>query len=205
MRTALISMTAVALLAACGGGDGVKYARGTASIQHVPAPTSAEVTGYDVVSKSDLEKRDFSDIAPVSGSLTQSVALRALSIPGAEARRTANGFIVTVPETAFFTHPNATVNPRSMPYLTRLAAAMHKDPSVRLDIIAHYHYDGRNQEALVHSQRRAVAIQAALMSRSVPASRTQAIGAGDQTPISSNSDPVGQRENRRIEFHFQRG
>lgn len=204
MRT-IISLLTVVVVAACGGGGDFKYAPGTASITHLPEPTMGERTGHTVISKSDLEKSDFSGLNVSSERLTQAAVLRALSVPGAKAERTSDGFIVRVPETSFFTHPSARINPASMPYLTRLAAAMHKDPNVSLDIIAHYHYDGQNRKALSESQKRAVAIQGALLSRSIPVSRTRAIGAGDQNPIASNSDPVGQRENRRIEFHFKRG
>lgn len=205
MKTGLIALTTVALLSACGGGGDFKYAPGTASIQHVPGPEVKNTSGYEVVSKSDLEKRDFFGVSPVSQRLSPSIVMRALSVQGAETRRTADGFIVSVPDTTFFTHPSARINPGSMPYLTRLAAAMHKDPAAKLDIVAHYHYDGMNHKALSESQKRAVAIQGALLSRSIPVSRTRAIGAGDQNPVASNSDPVGQRENRRIEFHFKRG
>lgn len=205
MRSSYFLLGAVLTLAACGGGGDFKYAPGTASIERVPARTTAQETGYDVVSKSDLEKRDYIGMQVAEQRMTQSIALRALDVPGVEGRRTADGFVITVPDKAFFVHPSAQISPNTMPYVTRLAAAMLKDPSVSLDVVAHYHFDGQNRKSLVESQKRAVAFQAALLSRGVGVSRVRAIGAGDQNPVASNRDPVGQQENRRIEFHFKRG
>lgn len=194
----------VLALSACSGGGDMKYAPGTASVTRVDVQQN-ETPGPKVVSKSDLERWDFVDVSANAQTLTPSVAKRALALPGAEFRRVADGFVISVPDTPLFTHPNTRINPGAMPYMTRLAAALLKDPSVRLDVIAHYHYDGENQKALLQSERRAVAVQAALLSRSVPVSRVRAIGAGDRSPIVSNATPLGQSQNRRIEFHFRKG
>lgn len=203
MKTSIIILTGLMALTACGSG-GPRYAPGTASITIEPnsVPRSGNV---DVISKSDLEKRSYAGLAVEQKVLTPAMAQRALDVPGATFRQVADGFVITVPEDPFFTHPSARINPRAMPYMTRLAAALLKDPSSRLDIIAHYHYDGKNRKALAESEKRAVAMQAALLSRSVGLSRVRAIGAGDRNPVASNSDPLGQKNNRRIEFHFRRG
>lgn len=204
MKRHLIILAGLTALAACGGGSGPRYAPGTAGITIEPNRDARGAT-VDVVSKSDLEKRSYAGLTVAQQTLTPAVARRALDVPGATFRRVDDGFVISVPEDPFFTHPSARINPRAMPYMTRLAAALLKDPSARLDIIAHYHYDGMNRKALAESEKRAVAMQAALLSRSVGLSRVRAIGAGDRNPVADNSDPLGQKHNRRIEFHFRRG
>lgn len=204
MNKTIMSMILIGTLTACGGGDDRHYDRGTAIITVTPTAKRAEPSP-DVVLKSDLERRDYSDLVVNQQSLTPAIAMRALGVPGATLTRVSDGFVVTVPEDPFFTHPASRINPTAMPYITRLAAAILKDPTVHLDIIANYHYDGMNRKALAESEKRAVAIQAALLSRSVGLSRVRAIGAGDRNPIADNRDPLGQKINRRIEFHFRRG
>lgn len=196
-------MLMLGLLTACGDG-GPKYARGYAGIQTVPAKEEVNNSPYTVVSKSDLEKWDYSDVKPVEQKLTKSIAVRALNVNGVTSHNVDDGFVVTIPEYPFFTHPSSRINPGAMPLITRLAAAMLKDPSVRLDIISHYHYDGNNHKALAESQKRAVAIQAGLMSRGVGLERTRAVGAGDQNPVAQNGNPINEQKNRRIELHFKR-
>lgn len=203
MRKHLIILAGLTALAACDSG-GPRYAPGTAGISIEPnrVTRSGEV---EVVSKSDINKRSYADLNVHQRTLSPAVAKRALDVPGASFRRVEGGFVITVPEDPFFTHPSSRINPGAMPYVTRLAAALLKDPSVSLDIVAHYHYDGMNRKALAESEKRAVALQAALLSRSVGLSRVRAIGAGDRNPITNNADPMGQKNNRRIEFHFRRG
>lgn len=159
----------------------------------------------EIITKSDLEKRSYDDMTVSTAPISRGAVVRALGVPGSRAQTVSGGVLVTTPEDPFFTHPSSRINPLAMPYITRLAAVLLKDPGARLDIIVHYHYEGMNRKALAESEKRAVAIQGALLSRGVALSRVRAIGVGDQSPVADNGSAAGRKMNRRIEFLVRRG
>lgn len=140
-----------------------------------------------------------------SGAGEQGAAL-ARKIVGIFADMGANAFtvngerVVRIPERALFLHPSSAIDPAAMPRVTEMAKALHAHPKTWIDIIGHYHSDGRPAHALTRSARRAVSLQAALMSRKVAIERLRTSGLGEAWPIASNSSPEGQSSNRRIEI-----
>ena len=52
------------------------------------------------------------------------------------------------------------------------------------------------------SERRAGAVQAALLERGVTQIRSGAVGKGESTPVASNDDAGGRQQNRRVEMIF---
>lgn len=111
--------------------------------------------------------------------------------------------LVMLPETMLFKHPSPAILPEAMGWIERIAAEMLRQKRVRLDVLGHWHSDGRPSQALVQSERRAVAMQAALMSRGIPLSRIVATGLGEAYPVARNDTPKGQRDNRRIDLVFR--
>lgn len=174
------------LLGACGGGQGPApgdYPVVLATVEPVQA-RPAVVRAAPAVRAQALRVADLE------------AAVR--DIPGARVE----GFLVTLPEEPVFQHPSAWVQQPGRMAMTRIAALMHADPRVRVDIVAHDHSDGRPEKSLAESQKRAVALQAVLVSRGIPASRTRAVGAGDAHPVASNGTLMGRGANRRIQLAF---
>ncbi|WP_375264117.1 OmpA family protein, partial [Palleronia sp.] len=89
-------------------------------------------------------------------------------------------------ETMLFKHPSDAILPDAMGWIERIAAEMLRQKRVKLDVLGHWHSDGRPSHALVQSERRAVAVQAALMSRGIPLSRIVATGLGEAYPVARN-------------------
>lgn len=111
--------------------------------------------------------------------------------------------LAMLPETMLFKHPSDAILPEAMGWIERVAAEMVRQKRVKLDILGHWHSDGRPSHALVQSERRAVAVQAALMSRGIALSRIVATGLGEAYPVARNDGPKGQRANRRIDLVFR--
>jgi outer membrane protein OmpA-like peptidoglycan-associated protein len=114
-----------------------------------------------------------------------------------------NFTVATLPETALFAHPSTDVRPDAMVYIERLAAEMLGHPDIWLEVWGHWHSDGQAAHAMTMSQRRAVSVQAGLMSRSVPIQRVVASGLGEALPVSSNLTAIGKRDNRRLDLVFR--
>lgn len=111
----------------------------------------------------------------------------------------------TVPYADLFDPGRSYPRPSATSRLRDVATDMLRDPSLRLAVIGHDHSDGRPQKSLVETEKRAVAIQAIIVSSGVDISRVRAFGAGDARPVATNRTPEGQAANRRIEFVFTKG
>lgn len=183
--------------------------------QDVPAPdrkiildagprTMADIpAGGALIDKRDLSRTDLG-VRSVATQALRPGHVQDVFRNGSVRRDLANGdFSVTITEDELFLHPGSKILPQNMPKITRLSALMLRDPGTVLDIVSHYHSDGLPAKALAESQKRGVAIQAALASRGVPASRIRVVGAGDGSPQASNFDPLGQKMNRRIDLIFR--
>ena len=111
--------------------------------------------------------------------------------------------VATLPETALFAHPGTDVRPDAMPLINALAAEMLHEDTTWLEVAGHWHSDGNAAGAMTMSERRAVSVQAGLMSRGVPINRIVASGLGESLPVADNLSALGRRENRRIDLVFR--
>lgn len=111
--------------------------------------------------------------------------------------------VATLPETALFAHPGTDVRPDAMHFVNDLAAEMLHEDLTWLEVAGHWHSDGNAARAMTMSERRAVSVQAGLMSRGVPLNRIVASGLGESLPVADNLSALGRRENRRIDLVFR--
>ena len=121
-------------------------------------------------------------------------------IPEATLIERRNHAVISIPEKTFFEFPEVSLRPDAVAVLTEVARILHDRKSIGLEVMAHYHSDGRASHAMVESGRRAVAIQAALLSRKVPERRVLASGLGEAWPTDANTTIQGRERNRRIDF-----
>jgi OOP family OmpA-OmpF porin len=93
------------------------------------------------------------------------------------------------------------LKPESGATLKQIAAALAKDPQLKLEIDAYTDSSGDADHNLKLSQLRAQAVQSVLVTQfGITATRLSANGFGAAKPVQSNATPEGRAENRRIEF-----
>jgi OOP family OmpA-OmpF porin len=92
------------------------------------------------------------------------------------------------------------VKPESMGTIRQIAAALQKDPALKLEIDGHTDSDGDAAKNLTLSQARADAVKQVLVGQGIDASRLTTKGFGATKPIDSNATPEGKANNRRVEF-----
>jgi OOP family OmpA-OmpF porin len=93
------------------------------------------------------------------------------------------------------------LKPESAALLKEIAAALAKDPQLKLEIDAYTDSSGDAAHATELSKLRAQAVQSVLVTQfGIAASRLTANGFGAAKPIGSNATPEGRGENRRVEF-----
>ena len=75
-------------------------------------------------------------------------------------------------------------------------------PSLMIELSGHTDNVGSDAANQNLSQRRAEAVRAYLVSRSVDGSRVTAVGYGASRPVDNNNSKVGRANNRRTEFEI---
>jgi outer membrane protein OmpA-like peptidoglycan-associated protein len=89
----------------------------------------------------------------------------------------------------------------SLPLLDELAAALMKEPGVRLEIVSHTADSGDAKKDLALSKRRAEAVKYALVGKGVSTDQLVATGRGSEDPIAPNITRSGRMRNERVELH----
>jgi len=92
------------------------------------------------------------------------------------------------------------LRPESTNIIKEIAAALQKQPSLKLRIDGHTDSTGDAAKNLDLSKRRAESVKSALVKLGISAGRLTADGLGQTKPISTNDTPQGRAENRRVEF-----
>ncbi len=98
----------------------------------------------------------------------------------------------------FFDTDSAIIKPESYPELDRAVRLMTTND--RLSGTIEGHTDSRGSDAynLKLSQRRADSVRQYLIDKGVPASRLDAVGKGESSPIADNATAEGRAQNRRV-------
>jgi len=117
------------------------------------------------------------------------------------ARKTDRGMVLTLADVLFDTG-QATLKPGAYATVDRLANVLKEAPDRKVTIEGHTDSTGSEDFNLVLSERRAAAVQTALLERGVQANQIIAVGKGMAYPIASNNDPAGRQRNRRVEMIF---
>ena len=92
------------------------------------------------------------------------------------------------------------LRPESMNVIKEVAAALQKQPALKLSIEGHTDSTGDAAKNLDLSKRRAESVKSALVKLGIAADRLATEGLGQTKPLAPNDTPQGRAENRRVEF-----
>jgi outer membrane protein OmpA-like peptidoglycan-associated protein len=123
-------------------------------------------------------------------------------LAGLNAKKTDRGIVLTLGDVLFDT-AKATLKPGAYATIDRLANALKGDSARKVMIEGHTDSVGGEDYNQGLSERRAAAVQAALLERGVPSEQMAAVGKGESTPVASNDNAAGRQQNRRVEMIFQ--
>jgi outer membrane protein OmpA-like peptidoglycan-associated protein len=92
------------------------------------------------------------------------------------------------------------LRPESINVIKEVAAALQKQPALKLRIEGHTDSTGDAAKNLDLSKRRAESVKGALIRLGIGADRLTTEGLGQTKPMAPNDTPQGRAENRRVEF-----
>lgn len=118
-----------------------------------------------------------------------------------QAKPTERGMVLTLGDVLFDTG-QSTLKPGAYATIDRLAQALQAEPDRRVIIEGHTDSVGTDEYNQQLSQRRAMAVQSALMQRGVSGGQITAMGKGESFPVASNDNAAGRQQNRRVEMIF---
>lgn len=116
-----------------------------------------------------------------------------------QAEQTERGLVLTLGDVLFDTNKSE-LKPGAAPTLDRLATFLSEQSDRKLMIEGHTDARGDDGYNLTLSERRADAVRAALVERSIDASRLRSKGLGESFPVATNETSAGRQENRRVEI-----
>jgi outer membrane protein OmpA-like peptidoglycan-associated protein len=114
------------------------------------------------------------------------------------AKQTDRGLVLTLADVLFATG-KADLNPGGLRKLDQLAQFLKEHADRRVEIDGYTDSVGTDAYNLDLSQRRALAVQSALVSRGIDVTRIAAQGYGKEYPVASNAESGGRQLNRRVE------
>jgi outer membrane protein OmpA-like peptidoglycan-associated protein len=118
-----------------------------------------------------------------------------------KAKPTPRGMVLTLGDVLFDTG-QATLKPGAYPTIERVAEILKGEPERRVTIEGHTDSVGSEEYNQALSQRRANAVETALLERGVARDQIIAVGKGESFPVASNDNAGGRQQNRRVELIF---
>lgn len=117
------------------------------------------------------------------------------------AKKTDRGMVLTLGDVLFDTGM-ATLKPGAYTTIDRLASVLKQAPDRKVMIEGHTDSVGADDYNQQLSERRAAAVQTALLERGVTSNQISAVGKGETFPVASNDNAGGRQQNRRVEMVF---
>jgi outer membrane protein OmpA-like peptidoglycan-associated protein len=118
-----------------------------------------------------------------------------------KAKKTDRGMVLTLGDVLFDTGL-ATLKPGAYTTIDRLATVLKQAPDRKVMIEGHTDSVGADDYNQALSERRASAVQTALLERGVTSDQITALGKGETFPVAGNDNAAGRQQNRRVEMVF---
>jgi outer membrane protein OmpA-like peptidoglycan-associated protein len=118
-----------------------------------------------------------------------------------KAKPTPRGMVLTLGDVLFDT-AQATLKPGAYQTIERVAEVLKAEPDRKVTIEGHTDNVGSDEYNQGLSQRRASAVETALLERGVTREQIVAVGKGETFPVASNDNAGGRQQNRRVELIF---
>ncbi len=109
-------------------------------------------------------------------------------------------FIVTLSGGILFDTGKSTLKPGAKSTLTKIAAQLKSEDTIRIAVEGHTDSVGSEQSNQTLSEKRAQAVHDFLVNAGVPEDRISAAGKGEGEPIATNKTAAGRQQNRRVEL-----
>jgi outer membrane protein OmpA-like peptidoglycan-associated protein len=161
----------------------------------VMAPLVAESPRAQVVRQDDQDAQD-----SIEESRSGEVAKESELVALATNVRTVSDLLERAKEIKF-EGTTSKLAEASMPFLAELAAALVKEPGVRLEILCHIGDSGDAKKDLALTKRRAEAVKYLLVGQGASTDQLVATGRGSEDPIAPNLTRSGRMRNERVELH----
>lgn len=122
------------------------------------------------------------------------------------ARQTASGIVLTLPESVLFDFDEATLRSDARTALGKIQTVLAEYPDAPVEVVGHTDAKGTDAYNQDLSTRRAESVRAWLAGHGVPGSRLRATGRGESEPVAENEtadgsdNPAGRQQNRRVEI-----
>ena len=100
----------------------------------------------------------------------------------------------------FFKANSTQINDQGESLVSQLAELLKKYPNAEIIVEGHASSDGSSTYNMTLSEKRAAAVQAALIAAGVEESRVSSKGYGENKPLGDNATMKGRAANRRVEF-----
>lgn len=117
-------------------------------------------------------------------------------------QREGNALALTFKSDFTFDVNSTSIRPGLYSELDRVAQVLSAYPQTTILIAGHTDSSGSDAYNQQLSERRAESVKNALVQRGIAASRIQAIGYGESSPIADNSTEYGRQQNRRVEVRI---
>lgn len=99
-----------------------------------------------------------------------------------------------------FASGKTTLTPKNKAFLQKVEAALNDVPASKIEVQGHTDSTGAAETNMRISEERAKSVQQALIASGAHSQNVDAIGLGDEKPISNNDTATGRAQNRRIDL-----
>ena len=229
MKTAILALTATALLAGCATSGGGYYGGQPYPSQQPPPQQQGQQQGMSKTSKGAIigalagvaagllsgddatERRQRALIGAGVGGLTgaaignyqdrQERALREqMAGTGVDVVRQGDNITLNMPSGITFDFDKSNLKPEFYPVLDNVARTLQEYNQTVVEVAGHTDSVGTDAYNQKLSEQRANAVAGYLQSRGLNRDRFIVVGAGESRPVASNDTESGRAQNRRVEI-----
>ena len=229
MKTAILALTATALLAGCATSGGGYYGGQPYPAQQPPPQQQGQQQGMSKTSRGAIigalagvaagllsgddatERRQRALIGAGVGGLTgaaignyqdrQERALREqMAGTGVDVVRQGDNITLNMPSGITFDFDKSNLKPEFYPVLDNVARTLQEYNQTVVEVAGHTDSVGTDAYNQKLSEQRANAVAGYLQSRGLNRDRFIVVGAGESRPVASNDTESGRAQNRRVEI-----